>query len=165
MIGKCKVTMIYAKDSNTNGIGYDNKLSWHCPDDLKFFKEKTLNKVLIVGKNTFKELPPLKDRLVLVLTSKPIDENEFTFEQLCKFIKQHNIEEIVVIGGLKVYKTFLYQNKVDEIYETLLTFRKKNIYDTFASFSIKNFAKEEYKSIRTFDYDMIVNKYTKLVDK
>ena len=161
MIGNTKVTMIYAKDINSNGIGYDGGLAWECTDDLKFFKEKTVGKIIVVGSNTYKKLPKFRDRIILVLTNNPTEHYEFTFEQLRKYLKKNNIEEIVVCGGLKVYKSFLYQNVVDVVYESLINFHKKIVYDTFASFSIKGFSKEEIKSIRTNEYDLYINEYTK----
>jgi|UniRef100_A0A6C0HCW1 dihydrofolate reductase len=63
-----------------NGIGKNGNMPWHIKEDLQFFKNITLNNVVIMGKNTFFSLSPnvknstpkpLKDRLNVVLTSEP----------------------------------------------------------------------------------------------
>ncbi|MBO4594179.1 MAG: dihydrofolate reductase, partial [Clostridia bacterium] len=52
------------------GIGKKNGLLFSLPEDMKYFKEKTLNKVVVMGSNTLKSFPngkPLKDRVNIVL--------------------------------------------------------------------------------------------------
>ena len=52
------------------GIGKKNDLLFSLPEDMKFFREKTLNKVVIMGSNTLKSFPggkPLKNRTNVVL--------------------------------------------------------------------------------------------------
>ena len=54
------------------GIGQDNELLFHIPEDLKFFKEKTIGKVVVMGRNTLESLPggkPLPKRTTVVLSS------------------------------------------------------------------------------------------------
>jgi len=52
--------------NNNYVIGMNNSLPWRCSEDLKHFKEKTLNQKLLVGYNTYKNLPPLKNREIVV---------------------------------------------------------------------------------------------------
>jgi len=118
-----------------NGIGKNGTMPWHIKEDLQFFKKTTLNNVVIMGKNTFFSLStdtmnpkPLKDRLNIVLTSKPekyvhycenhknlvftSNENIFTdlqksrdFILKCyKFLKPDF--KIFVIGGETLYTKF-----------------------------------------------------------
>ncbi|MGO1344959.1 dihydrofolate reductase, partial [Chromohalobacter japonicus] len=50
-------------------IGVDNKLPWHLPEDLKFFKAVTMNKPLVMGRKTFESIGrPLPGRLNIVVT-------------------------------------------------------------------------------------------------
>ena len=52
------------------GIGKKNDLLFSLPEDMKFFREKTLNKVVVMGSNTLKSFPngkPLKNRTNVVL--------------------------------------------------------------------------------------------------
>ena len=46
------VSLIAAIDEN-RAIGFDNKLPWHLPDDLKFFKASTQGGVVVMGRKTF----------------------------------------------------------------------------------------------------------------
>lgn len=48
-----------------NYIGKDGKLMWHCPQDLAHFKELTEGGRLLCGHNTYIELPPLQNRIVI----------------------------------------------------------------------------------------------------
>ena len=48
--------------SENNVIGVGNKLPWHIPHDLKWFKMNTFNKTIIMGRKTFESMPPLKNR-------------------------------------------------------------------------------------------------------
>ena len=40
------------------GIGNNNQLLFHLPEDMRFFKEKTKGKYVIVGRKTFESLDP-----------------------------------------------------------------------------------------------------------
>lgn len=54
-------------------IGKDNQLPWHYPEDLKYFRAKTLGHTVVMGRNTFLSLgKPLPKRRNIVLTSNPI---------------------------------------------------------------------------------------------
>ena len=64
------VIMIFAQDS-FNGIGLNGGLPWEDKDDLKFFKESTMNSAVIVGSKTYETLTVLTGRKVIVLTSDP----------------------------------------------------------------------------------------------
>jgi len=59
---------IAAMDLN-RGIGYKGNLPWKCTDDLKFFREMTWNKNLVMGHDTFRNVGTLKNRFIYVLTS------------------------------------------------------------------------------------------------
>ena len=61
------------------GIGKDGKLLAHLPGDLKYFKEKTKGKTLVMGRKTLESLPgcnPLPDRKNIILTSDDCFEKE-----------------------------------------------------------------------------------------
>ena len=55
------------------GIGKDNELLWHIPEDLRRFKRLTMGKSVIMGKKTWESLPrrPLPGRKNIVLTDIP----------------------------------------------------------------------------------------------
>jgi dihydrofolate reductase len=97
------------------GIGYKGKLLEHISEDMKFFKDKTTQKVVIMGKNTFESLPnkkPLKNRKNVVLTT----DNLYFYEgitvcnslgDLLDVIHKYDSENIYVIGGQLVFLELL----------------------------------------------------------
>lgn len=55
--------------AENNTIGLQGELPWNIPEDLQFFKEKTLGKVIIMGRKTFESLgKPLPHRLNIIIT-------------------------------------------------------------------------------------------------
>ena len=62
------INIILAVDKN-GGIGLKNKLPWYISDELKIFKQKTLDSIVIVGRKTLESLPLLKDRQIFCITS------------------------------------------------------------------------------------------------
>jgi dihydrofolate reductase len=63
-----KVSIIVAADENL-GIGKDNKLMWHLPNDLKFFKNKTMGHHMIMGRKTYESIgKPLPGRTSIIIT-------------------------------------------------------------------------------------------------
>lgn len=101
------VTLIAAIGQN-NELGKDNDLIWHIPEDLKFFKENTLNKYIVMGLNTYLSLPrKLLNRKYIVLTHKEFEADDdikvcYNMEELLEYIKTLNTE-IMVIGGASMY--------------------------------------------------------------
>jgi dihydrofolate reductase len=66
-----KISLIVARASN-GVIGKDNKLPWHIPADLQFFKRTTLGKPVIMGRKTFDSIArPLPRRTNIVVTRAP----------------------------------------------------------------------------------------------
>jgi len=60
---------IIAAVSDNNIIGNNNKLPWHLPADLKYFKNTTMGHALIMGRKTFESFgKPLKGRHSIVIT-------------------------------------------------------------------------------------------------
>lgn len=96
------------------GIGKKNGLLFNLPLDMKFFREKTLNKVVIMGSNTLKSFPegkPLKNRVNIVLYPEGEEREDCivvkSLEELSKTLKNYNTEDVFVIGGAYFYKTML----------------------------------------------------------
>ena len=94
------------------GIGKNNELLWHIPEDLKRFKRLTLGKCVIMGKKTWESLPrkPLPDRKNIVLTDIPDECINCSFTAYSIDDALSNCEkdqEIFVIGGGSVYRQFM----------------------------------------------------------
>jgi dihydrofolate reductase len=96
------------------GIGKDNKLMFSLPRDMKFFRETTYGKVVVMGGNTLKSFPngnPLKGRVNIVL-SRTIPHRDdcvvvSSKEELFKELRKHDSDKIYVIGGSSIYKMLL----------------------------------------------------------
>jgi dihydrofolate reductase len=71
------ISAIVAVDKNW-GIGFNNDLLEHIPEDLKRFKELTTGNTVIMGRKTWDSLPkkPLPDRLNIIITSNPKENEE-----------------------------------------------------------------------------------------
>jgi dihydrofolate reductase len=94
------------------GIGKNNDLLWHIPEDLRRFKRLTYGNTVIMGKRTWESLPkrPLQGRKNVVITDIPHEsfENAVTAysidDALAKCEKE---EEIFIIGGGSIYRQFM----------------------------------------------------------
>ena len=116
------ISAIVAVDNNW-GIGYNGDLLEHIPEDLRYFKELTTSHVVVMGSKTWDSLPkkPLKDRLNVVVSSKPrevlgdmsirIDMEELMVRMV--YMKRNALvnpaeeEEWFVIGGGSIYQQLL----------------------------------------------------------
>ena len=98
-------------------IGKNGGLPWpSIPNDFKWFKEFTMGKKLIVGKNTFDTLPMFKNREILVLTRRIEELSEIPNQYL---INKNDLTgkiitdvsdldpDIIVAGGAKTYVRLL----------------------------------------------------------
>ena len=122
------LSLIAAMGKN-HEIGLDNHLLWHIPEDLKFYKETTWGKNVIVGRNTLFSMPPkaFEGRVAYVLSPDKLDVNfdvnSFdNINSLLSFVEERE-EEFVVIGGASMYQQFLpyvdtmYLTEIDEYFE------------------------------------------------
>lgn len=105
------LTIIAAVGKNFE-LGKDNDLIWKIKEDMKFFKEYTWGKKIIMGSNTFYSLPGLlPNRKHIVITSKNLDIGSevlvvHSIEELLEYLKSIN-EEVMIIGGARVYSELL----------------------------------------------------------
>ena len=95
------------------GIGKGNGMMFSLPKDMKFFRETTMNHVVVMGGNTLRSFPnakPLKNRVNIVLSRGQVRDDCVivrSYEELFKTMKAHEKEEIYVIGGGEVYRELL----------------------------------------------------------
>ena len=74
-----RLSIIVAMSRN-NAIGVNNELPWHLPEDLKNFKKLSLNKPIIMGRNTFDSIGrplPGRDNIVLSRNAEMNHGNTF----------------------------------------------------------------------------------------
>ncbi len=105
------MNLIAAVDKNW-AIGRNNKLLVSIPDDMKFFREMTTGKVVVMGRKTLESFPnkkPLKNRVNIVLTGDREYSKEgavivHDLDELHEELKKYPSEDIYVIGGESIYR-------------------------------------------------------------
>lgn len=123
------IAAIAAVDINW-GIGYKGNLLADIPEDKKYFKEKTKDSVVIMGRKTWDSLPikPLPGRTNYIISRNSFpaggDSHIITLEKAIQLIQSATKEEkIFIIGGGKIYNALLpycdtiYITKIYERYE------------------------------------------------
>lgn len=121
-----KVNMISAV-SLDGAIGKNNTLLWHIPEDLKFYKEMTLNKSCVVGVNTYNNLPEAakKNRTYYIVDGTgDIQTYELenkvtgfsTPKEALDYINATGALECIIVGGAMLYTTSI--KYVDKCYIT-----------------------------------------------
>ena len=97
---------ILSADKNW-GIGYNNKLLVSIPSDMKFFRQTTTGKVVVMGRKTLESFPnglPLKNRTNIVLTGNRDYQVKdavivHDYNELKEELKKYDPDDIYVIGG------------------------------------------------------------------
>lgn len=124
------MNLIVAVDKNW-AIGKENKLLVSIPQDMKFFRETTMGKVVVMGRKTLESFPggqPLKKRTNIVITR---DKNYsvkdaivvHSVEEALEELKNYNSEDVYVIGGDSIYRQMLpycdiaHVTKINHAYE------------------------------------------------
>ena len=122
-----------------NEIGKNNKLLWHIPEDLKKFKEITLGKTVIMGKNTYENIgKSLLDRHNIVLSknsklfSNNCNEKLEIYDDFSKIVEKYknSDDEVFIIGGAQVYKKALELGIIEKLYISHINF-SDNEADTY----------------------------------
>lgn len=138
---------------NNYGIGFMGDTLFHCPDDMKHFKDLTLYENVIMGSNTYWSINnrPLKNRYNLVVSSKvdKISSFDAIVESVAEKVSFHTMDEIewmldvvrerefesdkfFVIGGGKIYSALL--DKCDAIFATEVDYSYENADTYFPKF-------------------------------
>jgi dihydrofolate reductase len=134
--------VIIAAIGKNNELGKDNKLIWHLPNDLKFFKKNTLDKTIVMGYNTFKSLPKLlPGRKHIVLTHKEVEFPDgidiyHDKDSLLRSLNNYS-DDIFVIGGALIYGQFI--NDADKLILTEIDREEKDADVYFPVFNKEDF--------------------------
>ncbi len=162
-----KIVLIAAFDQN-RVVGINNKLPWHLPEDLKYFKRTTTGKAVVMGRKTYDSIGrPLPNRTNIVITRnsdfsapgvKVVNSLEAALElaEGVNFI--NGVDETMVIGGASIYQEAL--PKADRLYLTHVHAQVKgDAY--FPSFDLslwQEIAREDYKASESnpYDYSFVV---------
>ncbi len=120
------------------GIGIGNKLPWHLPGELKYFRDLTTQtqdsqkmNVVIMGRKTWESLPekyrPLPNRINVILSNKVLDLPEGciaadSFLSLFEILRQPDLkaryESVFIIGGAGIYQQALELSNCEKLYVT-----------------------------------------------
>lgn len=101
------ISMVVAATEN-DVIGRDNGMPWHLPDDLKYFKARTMGKPMLMGRKTFESIgKPLPGRTSVVLTRDPEWHADGVVivrsldEALCW---AESVPELCAVGGAEIFR-------------------------------------------------------------
>ena len=108
------MNLIVNADKNW-GIGKNNELLVHIPNDMKMFRQMTTGKVVVMGRKTLESFPngmPLPKRTNIVLThDKDYDAKGAIVvgskEELLDELEEYKDEDIFIIGGESIYRMML----------------------------------------------------------
>lgn len=113
--------IILAAIAENNVIGYQGKMLWHIPDDIRHFRELTLGHPIIMGRKTYESIGnPLDNRINFVVTRNKKFKKQSQIQicnsldealgraELCTdfraaFQKRYK-SQVYIIGGAEVYK-------------------------------------------------------------
>lgn len=113
------ISLIAAVGKN-NELGLDNHLIFNIPGDLKFFRNITLGKTVVMGRKTYESIgKPLPKRINIVVSNSLKETDGITIinsfeEVLEKYLNSE--EEVFIIGGESLYNYFI--NYAQNIYLT-----------------------------------------------
>ncbi len=119
--GDIILSLLVAADEN-NVIGKDNKLPWHLPNDLKYFKNLTWGMPILMGRKTFESIgKALPGRKSIVITRNKNWQKEnvdvvHSIGEAIEKAKEYDVKEIFVIGGAEIFQTSF--DKAHRIYLT-----------------------------------------------
>ena len=117
-----KMLSIIAAVTKDNAIGKDGKIPWDIPEDLLYFKQLTLNNIVIMGRATYDSIGDVLSNRINIIVTRDRDfkqENAiiaYSPEEAIDIAEQLDANEIFVIGGSSLYDHFI--NKVDRMYLT-----------------------------------------------
>ena len=156
-------TIIIAAVSQNNVIGSNNNIPWENKEELKYFKETTINHAVLMGRKTFESIgKSLPKRFNLVVSRKThISDkrnNLFYFTSVNKaleFAEKSNIEKTFIVGGSDIYSQMI--NEVDELFISRMPFEidgdkyfpkiNSNIWKLKVVKELQSFKVEKYKKI------------------
>jgi len=113
-------------DAN-RGIGKNNDLMWNLPVDMKFFKDKTTDNIVVMGRKNYDSIPekyrPLPNRENVILTRNKDFKAEgclvfHSFEEILTHYENEEDRTMFIIGGGEIYNLALEKDIVDEMYIT-----------------------------------------------
>jgi len=115
------LSLLVAADEN-NVIGKNNKLPWHLPNDLKYFKNLTWAMPIVMGRKTFESIgKALPGRKTIVITRNNNWQHAdvkviHSVTETIEAVKAYDVQEVFVIGGAEIFNAAI--NEANRIYLT-----------------------------------------------
>ncbi|WP_411747675.1 dihydrofolate reductase [Psychrobacillus psychrotolerans] len=116
------ISLIVAHDPN-RVIGFENKMPWYIPGDLAYFKKTTMDKAIVMGRNTFESIGRVLPGRKNIIVSRNPDYKIEGAEVITDLVEAIEIasahhEEVMVIGGEQIFRAVL--PKADRLYITFI---------------------------------------------
>lgn len=101
------ISLIWAM-TDERVIGISNSLPWKLPADMKWFRQNTLGKPIIMGRKTFESFgaKPLPQRLNIIVSSDPaysVEEAVVVDSISAALQTSADAAEVMIIGGASLY--------------------------------------------------------------
>ncbi|XKM13584.1 type 3 dihydrofolate reductase [Orbaceae bacterium ac157xtp] len=142
---------IIAAMANNQVIGLGNKMPWHLPADLAWFKKNTLNKPVIMGRKTFESIGrvlPNRHNIIISRTPQKSDDPQVSWvSSLHEALDLTKNElEVFIIGGGNIYQQAL--PLADRLYLTHIdaTFKGDTFFPAYKSDRWESIFSESFKA-------------------
>lgn len=163
------VSAIVAMSKN-KVIGVNNQIPWYLPSDLKYFKRKTMDHHIIMGRKCFESIgKPLPKRTNIIMTRNPFYVVSgglvvHDIEDALTIAYDNKEEEVFIVGGADIYN--LAWNYLDKLYitqvDTVVEFKENDDVIYFKDFDLNNWSlisKEDKKANEKNPFDFSYEVY------
>lgn len=103
-------------------IGIDNSLPWHIPEDLKYFKQITKNKTVVMGRKTFESIGKIlpNRRNVIITNQKDYYQDDcIIYNNLKTCLKAESLlNDVFIIGGSEIFSQSIGLGLINALYIT-----------------------------------------------
>lgn len=157
------IISIIAAIGKNRELGRGNKLIFNIPEDMKFFKEKTMGHPIIMGRKTYESIGrPLPNRTNIVVSrtmGETITDNSEikvvpTMEEAITKAKETGSDEIFIIGGQKVFEEAI--KFADRLYLTVVDSEVPDADVFFPDYSdFKNIVSQRKSRDSNFSYEFL----------
>lgn len=153
--------LIASVDKN-NGIGRDNKLVIKDKDDMNFFKNMTIYKNVVMGRETYESigrLLPNRHNIILTKDHNYKVKGAMICNDIDFIIKTSEMIDYYIIGGESIYKQVI--DYADKIYLSKFNIEtdankffpeiKENLFRIYNLYSNSKFTIREYNRINIYE--------------
>ena len=148
-------------------IGVNNDLPWKLKDDLKHFKDYSMYKPIIMGRNTYESIGrPLPNRTNIIVSNKIKNvENCYICKSLDEALvlgQKFSNDEIILIGGSRIFEEGM--SKINKLVISWVDATHLNGDVYFPEFNIDEWLEVSSKNYEQSDqneYSFTIREYTK----